>query len=134
MSEELQSLIVLVSALSGALSVTAGLIYYALLLRFSKLVKNTTGESIPKNIGILSLISAAFSIGIGMFLLYRMGIVATTGEDFSSRDWVVYHLLVGCNLFTIALRGIETFKYRMGQMLGRDPKQIRVFDSSMADE
>ncbi len=133
MSQELQSLIILVSALSGALAGISGLIYYALLLRYAKLVKALTGRSIPRKIGILSLVSAAITLGIGIFLLYRMGYVATVGEDFSQRDWVLFDLLVGINLFVIAIRGIEDFKFRMAMMLGKDPEDVTLIDTSFTD-
>ena len=133
MSEELQSLIVLVSALSGGLAAISGLIYYALLLRYAKLVKALTGKNIPRKFGVLSLSAAAITLGIGIFLLYRMGYVATVGADFDTRDWVLFDLLLGINLFVIALKGMEDFKYRMSHMLGKDPDEVTLLDTSFTD-
>lgn len=133
MTDELQSLVILISALSGALAAISGLIYYALLLRYIKLVKALTGLLVPRKVVVLSMLSSAITIATGMFMLYRMGYVATTGHDFSVQDWILFHLLVGINLFVIALRGIEDFKFRMSLMFSRKPGEPSLIDTSFSD-
>lgn len=133
MSEELQSLIVLSSALSGALSAFAGLIFGALSFRYAKLVKAIYGTELPRKIVVYSRISTVITLGIAFFLLHRMGYVATVGEDFAPRDWVLFDILVGLNLFVIALRGMEDFKFRMRMMLRKNPDQANLFNTDFTD-
>lgn len=133
MSEELQSLIILTSALSGALAAFAGLIFGALAFRYSKIVKSIYGTELPKNIMLYSLVSTAITLGVSFFLLYRMGYVATTGLDFEPRDWVLFDILVGLNLFVIALRGMEDFRFRMRIMLRNHPDKANMFSTDFTD-
>ena len=133
MSEELQSLIVIASALSGVLSAFAGLIFGALAFRYSKIVKTLYNTDLPRDIVTYSFISAAITLGLSIFLIYRMGYVATTGQDFELRDWVLFHILVGLNVFIIALREIEDFKIRMRVMLRQNPESTNLFNSEFTD-
>jgi hypothetical protein len=133
MSEELQSLVILASALSGVLAAFAGLIFGALTFRYTKLVKAIYGTGVPKAIIRYSLISTVITLAMSFFLLYRMGYVATQGKDFDSRDWVLFDSLIGINLFVIALRGLEEFKSSMRTMLGVDEKKVSLFNTDFTD-
>lgn len=133
MSEELQSLIILTSALSGALAAFAGLIFGALTFRYVKLVKAIYGTELPRKIVAYSVASTVITLGVAFFLIYRMGYVATVGQDFEPRDWVLFDVLVGLNVFMIALRAMEDFKFRMRLMLRKDPSSANLFNTDFTD-
>ena len=134
MSPELQSLIVLVSAVSGGMAFLSGIIFYVMTLRYAQLMKTVSGLKFPKKLGVYSLIIASIAIALGMFLLYRMGMVANTGVDFGPSDWLLFDFLVGAQLFLSALWCMEDFKFRFKTIFSEKiPPESRLPEDTPTD-